>query len=105
MSILSEIYLEWYSMQEKPREGDREEWDRNEDLWLKASKKLDAELFEELHLSVIHLMEMEACREFEEGFRLGVQLMQELYFPVVSRKNGDGARLPFSSGAAATSYR
>lgn len=79
MCILAELFYEWHSPRETPQNGDRAEWDRNEDLWTQAEKVLDAELFDELKRSVIDLMDLEACREFKEGFRLGAQLMLELY--------------------------
>ena len=81
MSLLDELYHEWHSPREKPREGAREDWEYNENLWAQAEKVLDAELFEELQRSVIDLMDSESCHEFQEGFRLGVQLMQELQHP------------------------
>ena len=48
MCILAKLYHEWYFPNEKPREGDMEEWSRNEDLWIRAEECLDAELFQEL---------------------------------------------------------
>ena len=77
MDILAKLYHEWHAPLEKPRESEHEVWGRNEDLWIEAGKSLDPELLEELQESVMHLMDQEACREFEEGFRLGVQLMLE----------------------------
>ena len=32
-------------------------------------------------MSVINLMDIETCRTFQTGFRLGSQLMQEIYAP------------------------
>ena len=81
MGILDELYHEWHLPREKPRAGDHDAWDRSEVLWTQAEKVLDAELFEELKQSVIDLMDLEACREFEEGFRLGAQLMLDLQHP------------------------
>ena len=78
MCILAKLYHEWYFPNEKPREGNMEEWSRNEDLWIRAEECLDAELFQELQISVSRLMDMETCRTFEEGFRLGAQLMLEV---------------------------
>ena len=77
MSILDELYHEWHTLREKPRKKEHAAWDRNEELWTQAEKALDAELFEKLQRSVVELIDMESCREFEEGFRLGVQLMLE----------------------------
>ncbi|MBD5169089.1 MAG: hypothetical protein HDT20_03045 [Oscillibacter sp.] len=81
MCILAELYHEWHSPREKLRDNEHAEWSRSEDLWMQAEQVLDAELFEELQRSVIDLMDQEACREFEEGFRLGVQLMLEATTP------------------------
>lgn len=81
MSILAELYYDWHSPREKPREGEREEWARNEELWMEAEKALDAELFCELQQSVIRLIDSESCHEFQEGFRLGFELMMELRHP------------------------
>ena len=81
MSILAELYREWHSPREKPWAGEHEDWDRSEDLWMQAEKYLDADLFDELKRSVMDLMDTEACHEFEEGFRLGVQLMLEMQRP------------------------
>ena len=78
MRILDELYHEWHSPREKSREEGCKEWEHNEDLWLQAEKVLDPELFDELQQSVIYLMDMEACHEFQEGFRLGAQLMLDL---------------------------
>ena len=77
MCILDELYYEWHSPRETPREEDHKEWERNEKLWAQAEKHLDAELLEELRRSVADLIDQEACREFQEGFRLGVGLMLE----------------------------
>ena len=77
MCILNELYHEWHVPREKPRKDESTAWDRSEELWTKAEKVLDAELFEKLQRSVVDLIDLEACREFEEGFRLGVQLMLE----------------------------
>ena len=79
MRILAELYHEWYTPNEKPREGGKEEWARNEDLWERAEQCLDPELFRELQLSVIHLMDIETCHTFQAGFCLAVRLMQEVY--------------------------
>ena len=81
MCILAELYHEWHSPREKLRGNEHAEWSRSEDLWMRAEQVLDAELFEELQRSVMDLMDQEACREFEEGFRLGVQLMLEVTHP------------------------
>lgn len=81
MCILAELYHEWHSPREKPWKGEHEMWERSEDLWIQAEKVLDAELFDELKRSVIDLIDMEACREFEEGVRLGAQLMLEIHRP------------------------
>ncbi len=78
MCILDELYYEWHSPRERSWEGIQEEWGRNEELWTQAEKCLDAELYEKLHLSASRLIDLESCREFQEGFRLGVQLMLEL---------------------------
>ena len=81
MGILDELYHEWHLPREKPWAGEHDAWGRSEDLWTQAEKVLDAELFEELKRSVIDLLDLEACREFEEGFRLGAQLMLDLQHP------------------------
>ena len=78
MSILNELYHEWHSPREKHRPDECEAWDRTEDLWEQAKKCLDSELFAELQRSITVLIDQEACHEFEEGFRLGVQLMLEI---------------------------
>ena len=81
MSILAELFHEWYSPNAKRwEEGDEgvQEWVRNEELWTQAEQCLDAELFRELQMSVIELMDLETCRTFRAGFRLGSQLMQEI---------------------------
>ena len=78
MCILDELYHEWHSPREKPRKEEHTAWGYNEDLWIRAEKVLDGELFEELKQSVMELIDMEACREFEEGFRLGAQLILDL---------------------------
>ena len=83
MSILAELYHEWHSPREKPWEGEHAYWERSEDLWLQAKKHLDAELFDELKLSVMNLIDTEACHEFEEGFRLGAQLMLEMQLTTI----------------------
>ena len=84
MCILAELYHEWYSPNAKRWENGeegREEWVRNEELWTKAEACLDGELFRELQMSVINLMDIEPCHTFQTGFRLGSQLMQEIYAP------------------------
>ena len=81
MCILAELYHEWYSPNAKRWEdGDdgAEEWVRNEALWTQAEQCLDKDLFRELQMSVIELMDIETCRTFQAGFRLGSQLMQEI---------------------------
>ena len=78
MCILDELYREWHSPRERPWEEEHEAWEYSEDLWTEAEKYLDAELFDRLKQSVMDLMDMEACREFGEGVRLGAQLMLEL---------------------------
>ena len=92
MCILDELYHEWHSPREKPWEEEYEAWEYNEDLWSEAEKYLDAELFDKLKRSVIDLMDMEACREFGEGVRLGARLMLEIQRP---------PELPLSSTASA----
>lgn len=77
MCILDDLYYEWYLPREMPRAEGREEWARNEELWTQAEKSLDAELLEELRQNVSHLIDLESCHEFREGFRLGVKLMLE----------------------------
>ena len=77
MCILDELYYEWHSPREAPRAEDHKEWERNENLWAQAEKYLDAKLLEELRRSVADLISQETCREFREGFRLGVGLMLE----------------------------
>ena len=77
MCILDELYHEWHSPREKPQAEDHAEWERNETLWEQAEKYLSPELLEELQRSVAVLMEQESCREFREGFRLGVGLLLE----------------------------
>ena len=96
MSILDELYHEWHTLREKPRKEEHAAWEHSEELWMQAENVLDAELFEELQHSVAELMDVEACREFEEGFRLGVQLMLE------ARTPGDPACI--TVGSALTSY-
>ena len=81
MSILNELYHEWHMPREKPREEEHPVWGRTEELWTRAEEVLDAELFEKLQSSVVEVIDQEACREFEEGFRLGVQLMLEARTP------------------------
>lgn len=76
MSILDKLYREWYAPREKPTDESRREWAENEILWELAEKSLDADLFQKLYDSVFNLMDMEASREFQEGFCFGVQLMQ-----------------------------
>ena len=78
MCILDELYYEWHAPREKPAEEEHEAWSRSEDLWEQVEKNLDAELFAEFQQSVIRLMDLETCREFREGFRLGAQLMLDL---------------------------
>lgn len=77
MSILDELYHEWHAPREKPQAEDHAEWERSEDLWTQAEKCMDPELLEELRGSVVNLIDLESCREFREGFRLGVELMLE----------------------------
>ena len=77
MCILDELYHEWHTLREKPRKKEHAAWERSEALWMPAEKALDEELFEKLQRSVVELIDLESCREFEEGFRLGVQLMME----------------------------
>ena len=79
MCILAELYHEWYTLNEKPWEEGKEEWARNEDLWEQAEQCLAPELFQELQLSVVRLMDLETCHTFQAGFSLAVQLMQEAY--------------------------
>jgi len=78
MCILNELYYEWHSPRERSWKEIQEKWDLNEELWTQAEKYLNAELFEKLQFSVSQLIDLESCREFQEGFRLGVQLMLEL---------------------------
>lgn len=85
MRILNELYYEWHSPREKPWEGEHADWEQNEALWAQAEEVLDAKLFEELRQSVINLIDLESCHEFQEGFRLGVELMMELEHPSAPR--------------------
>lgn len=78
MCILDELYYEWHSPRERSQADIREAWGRSEDLWLKAEKHLDPALFEALRRSVGDLIDLESCREFREGFRLGARLMLEI---------------------------
>ena len=89
MSILDELYREWYAPKEKSTEESLREWEQNEILWELAEKSLDADLFQKLHESVFNQLDMEASREFQEGFCFGVQLMQFVH----SSAGSEGQRM------------
>ena len=81
MSILDELYHEWYEMKSAnhPETGDAQK--RFHEIWERAEKVLDAECAEELWNRIFAYMNEECSNEFYAGFRLGALLMQELYSP------------------------
>ena len=81
MSILDELYHEWYEMKSAnhPERGDAQK--RFDEVWGEAEKVLGADCAEELWDRIFAYMNEECSNEFYAGFRLGALLMQELYFP------------------------
>ena len=78
MSILDELY-EWYEMRAglSPRVGEMQKQFGN--LWQEAEKALGEDLSEKLRSSIFDYMDEECTQDFQAGFRLGAQLMLELY--------------------------
>ena len=94
MNILAELYYEWHAPREKSWVEEREEWGYVETLWEQAEKSLDADLLEELQMNIFRLLDMEACHEFQEGFRLGAQLMLTLQSPTAPASSQLWDQLP-----------
>ena len=84
MSILDELYYEWHEPREKPRSEEQEKWGYIETLWARAEESLDADLLQELQMNIFQLLDQEACHEFQEGFRLGAQLMLSIRSPAAA---------------------
>lgn len=81
MSLLNQLYHEWYEMNSPSFPEEHDVFARYEDAWKKAEKILDKELSNELLGCIIELMDAASSHDFEEGFRLGAQLMMELHPP------------------------
>ena len=79
MSILDELYHEWYEMKSARHLEIGEAHKQFDEVWGRAEKELDVECAEELWDRIFAYMNEECSNEFQAGFRLGAQLMQELY--------------------------
>ncbi len=79
MSILNELYHEWYEMKSGNRPEIGEAQRRFDEVWGRVEKELGAECAEELWDRIFAYMNEECSNEFQAGFRLGAQLMQELH--------------------------
>ena len=81
MSILDELYHEWYEMKSDCRLEKRAAEKQFGKLWERAERELGEAFAEELRNSIFEYMEEECNNDFRAGFRLGALLMQELYCP------------------------
>lgn len=81
MSILEEIYHEWYTPKSGVHPDTRAARKRFSALWDKAEKRLDRDFSEALRGSIFDYMDAECCQDFQAGFRLGALLMLELHTP------------------------
>lgn len=78
MGILEKLYHDLYEPNAPYRPEMREIYERYDAAWEKAEALLGDGLSHELLGSILELMDAEACNDFKEGFRLGVQFMYEL---------------------------
>lgn len=81
MSILEELYHEWYTSKSGVHPDTRVAQKQFGELWDKAEKQLDRDFSEELRYSIFDYMDEECCQDFQAGFRLGALLMLELHTP------------------------
>ena len=81
MSILDELYHEWYEMKSINRLEAGEEQRRFHEAWGRAEKAMDEDCAEDLWDKIFGYMNEECRNEFLAGFRLGAQLVMELKLP------------------------
>lgn len=82
MSILNQLYYNWYEMNSPYHPEDKEIAVRYEEAWRKSAAILGEPLSHELLGCILALSNAEALHAFCDGARFGAQLSAELRIPL-----------------------